>query len=171
MSMVPLYALSRARPYQCLRRVFSPRFSCNFRPSSGLIPRSISISLFTIPADHNFFAQMGLYADRERGRYAVWQSLDHEKYFPGSGIIFVTVTVRVVFLFLPTIAHSITFDRATSQNALRLFRLRKSKLKFCPYSGGCTQTSPCLSPWTSTSIAGTRIRCSVDHIPTGLRRS
>ena len=37
--------------------------------------------------------QMALYADSERGRYPVWQSLDHENFFPGSGIIFVTVTV------------------------------------------------------------------------------
>lgn len=36
---------------------------------------------------------MGLYADRERGKYAVWQSLDHKDFLPGSGIIFVTVTV------------------------------------------------------------------------------
>lgn len=37
---------------------------------------------------------MALYADSERGRYPVWQSFDHEDFFPGSGIIFVTVTVR-----------------------------------------------------------------------------
>lgn len=35
---------------------------------------------------------MGLYADKERGRYPVWQSLDHIGFFPGSGIVFVTVT-------------------------------------------------------------------------------
>ncbi|KAG6888936.1 hypothetical protein C0992_007049 [Termitomyces sp. T32_za158] len=34
----------------------------------------------------------GLYADSERGRYPVWQSLDKEGFMPGSGIIFVTVT-------------------------------------------------------------------------------
>ncbi|KAJ7279026.1 amine oxidase [Mycena rebaudengoi] len=39
-----------------------------------------------------FDTEMGLYADQERGRYPVWQSLDHENFFPGSGIIFVTVT-------------------------------------------------------------------------------
>ncbi|OBZ77250.1 Polyamine oxidase [Grifola frondosa] len=39
-----------------------------------------------------FDTEMGLYADKQRGRYAVWQSLDHENFFPGSGIIFVTVT-------------------------------------------------------------------------------
>ncbi|KAI0668914.1 amine oxidase [Trametes maxima] len=39
-----------------------------------------------------FDTEMALYADPERGRYPVWQSLDHENFFPGSGIIFVTVT-------------------------------------------------------------------------------
>ncbi|TCD63141.1 hypothetical protein EIP91_005900 [Steccherinum ochraceum] len=39
-----------------------------------------------------FDTEMGLYADKERGRYPVWQSLDHTKFFPGSGIVFVTVT-------------------------------------------------------------------------------
>ena len=37
---------------------------------------------------------MALYADAERGRYPVWQSFDHPDYFPGSGVLFVTVTVR-----------------------------------------------------------------------------
>ncbi len=36
---------------------------------------------------------MGLYADSERGRYPVWQSLDHPDFLPGSGIFFVTITV------------------------------------------------------------------------------
>ena len=40
---------------------------------------------------------MALYADKERGRYPVWQSLDHAEFFPGSGIVFVTVTVRATF--------------------------------------------------------------------------
>ncbi|KAI0632639.1 amine oxidase [Trametes polyzona] len=39
-----------------------------------------------------FDGEMALYADRERGRYPVWQSLDHEGLLPGSGILFVTVT-------------------------------------------------------------------------------
>ncbi|KAF9219363.1 amine oxidase [Gyrodon lividus] len=39
-----------------------------------------------------FPTEMGLYADKQRGRYPVWQSLDHVGFFPGSGIIFVTVT-------------------------------------------------------------------------------
>ncbi|CDO76587.1 hypothetical protein BN946_scf184868.g1 [Trametes cinnabarina] len=37
-------------------------------------------------------AMMALYADHERGRYPVWQSLDHESFYPGCGILFVTVT-------------------------------------------------------------------------------
>ncbi|KAJ7707534.1 amine oxidase [Mycena rosella] len=39
-----------------------------------------------------FDTQIALYADRERGRYPVWQSLDLEGFLPGSGIIFATVT-------------------------------------------------------------------------------
>jgi hypothetical protein len=42
----------------------------------------------------HWFQQFGLYADTERGKYPVWQSLDHEGFFPGSGIIFATVVVR-----------------------------------------------------------------------------
>lgn len=47
---------------------------------------------------------MGLYADLERGKYPVWQSLDVKGFLPGSGILFVTVTVRTALhplLFLP----------------------------------------------------------------------
>ncbi len=43
-------------------------------------------------------SQTGLYADRERGRYPIWESLDHPNYFPGSGILFCTVTVRLYHL-------------------------------------------------------------------------
>ncbi|PSR86941.1 hypothetical protein PHLCEN_2v5289 [Hermanssonia centrifuga] len=39
-----------------------------------------------------FDTETGLYADRERGRYPIWESLDHPNYFPGSGILFCTVT-------------------------------------------------------------------------------
>lgn len=38
---------------------------------------------------------MAIYADVERGRYPVWQSLDHPNFFPGSGILFATITVCV----------------------------------------------------------------------------
>ncbi len=44
---------------------------------------------------------MGLYADPERGRYSAWQSLDHPNFFPGSGIIFVTVTVCLFIFHVP----------------------------------------------------------------------
>lgn len=36
---------------------------------------------------------MGLYADPERGRYPIWQSMDHDSFLPRSGILVVTVTV------------------------------------------------------------------------------
>ncbi|KIM51763.1 hypothetical protein SCLCIDRAFT_1165699 [Scleroderma citrinum Foug A] len=39
-----------------------------------------------------FPTEMGLYADQQRGKYPIWQSLDHAGFFPGSGIIFATVT-------------------------------------------------------------------------------
>jgi len=42
--------------------------------------------------------QMAIYADKERGRYPVWQSLDHVNFLPGSGIVFVTVTVSITAL-------------------------------------------------------------------------
>lgn len=39
-----------------------------------------------------FDTQFALYADRERGRYPVWQGLDLQNFLPGSGIVFATVT-------------------------------------------------------------------------------
>ncbi|KAI0059137.1 amine oxidase [Artomyces pyxidatus] len=39
-----------------------------------------------------FNTEFALYADHERGWYPVWQGLDLEGFFPGSGILFVTVT-------------------------------------------------------------------------------
>ncbi|EPQ50455.1 amine oxidase [Gloeophyllum trabeum ATCC 11539] len=39
-----------------------------------------------------FDTEFALYAGQERGYYPVWQSLDHPKLYPGSGILFVTVT-------------------------------------------------------------------------------
>ncbi|KAF8154024.1 hypothetical protein B0H34DRAFT_662165 [Crassisporium funariophilum] len=44
------------------------------------------------PTKFWFNTEMAIYADSERGRYPVWQSLDHPNFFPGSGIVFVTVT-------------------------------------------------------------------------------
>jgi len=39
-----------------------------------------------------FDTEIAIYADRVRGRFPVWQSLDHENFFPGSGVLFATVT-------------------------------------------------------------------------------
>jgi len=39
-----------------------------------------------------FDTEFALYADHERGWYPVWQSLDIDGFFPGSGVLFVTVT-------------------------------------------------------------------------------
>ncbi|KAK0200982.1 amine oxidase [Desarmillaria ectypa] len=39
-----------------------------------------------------FDTELALYADPMRGTYPVWQSLDHPNFFPGSGLIFATVT-------------------------------------------------------------------------------
>ncbi|KAI6146040.1 hypothetical protein BKA82DRAFT_1008577 [Pisolithus tinctorius] len=39
-----------------------------------------------------FDTGVGLYADQQKGRYPIWESLDLPDVFPGSGIIFVTVT-------------------------------------------------------------------------------
>jgi hypothetical protein len=39
--------------------------------------------------------KFAVYADNERGRYPIWESLDHDGFFPGSGVIFVTVTVAI----------------------------------------------------------------------------
>jgi len=44
------------------------------------------------PTKFWFDTEIAIYADRIRGRYPVWQSLDHENYFPGSGVLFATVT-------------------------------------------------------------------------------
>ena len=42
--------------------------------------------------------QMALYADSDRGRYPIWQSLDHPNFFHGSRIIFVTITVSYIYI-------------------------------------------------------------------------
>ncbi|KAF9814640.1 hypothetical protein IEO21_05003 [Rhodonia placenta] len=44
------------------------------------------------PEDFWFDTQMGLYADTTRGRYPVWQNMNLTNFFPGSGVVFVTVT-------------------------------------------------------------------------------
>ncbi|CCM00964.1 uncharacterized protein FIBRA_03012 [Fibroporia radiculosa] len=42
--------------------------------------------------DFWFGTQMAIYADTTRGRYPVWQNMNLTEFFPGSGIVFVTVT-------------------------------------------------------------------------------
>ncbi|KAH9038426.1 amine oxidase [Lactarius hengduanensis] len=39
-----------------------------------------------------FDTEFAVYADSERGRYPIWQSLDIDGFLPGSGVIFATVT-------------------------------------------------------------------------------
>ncbi|KAH9914298.1 amine oxidase [Fomitopsis serialis] len=58
---------------------------------------SMSMGTYTkiflqFPEKFWFDTEMALYADYERGRYPVWQSLDHPSFLPGSGILVVTVT-------------------------------------------------------------------------------
>ena len=62
----------------------------------------ILMLLFKILCTHAcIIFQMALYADEERGRYPVWQSLDVQGFLPGSGIIFVTVTVKTLSSVVP----------------------------------------------------------------------
>ena len=54
---------------------------------------------FQFPPDQVFWnrsTELFLYASKRRGYYPVWQSLDHEKFLPGSGIFFVTVVTQQV---------------------------------------------------------------------------
>ncbi|ESK95575.1 polyamine oxidase [Moniliophthora roreri MCA 2997] len=58
---------------------------------------SMTMGLYTkifmkFPRKFWFDTESALYADPERGRYPVWQSLDHPKFLPDSGILFATVT-------------------------------------------------------------------------------
>ncbi|KAG2749340.1 amine oxidase [Suillus brevipes Sb2] len=47
---------------------------------------------FWFDTEARMINSMAIYADMERGRYPIWQNLDHVKFFPGSGLVFVTVT-------------------------------------------------------------------------------
>ena len=52
---------------------------------------------FQFPPDKVFWdknTQYFLYASRTRGYYPLWQNLDNENFFPGSGIFFVTVVTE-----------------------------------------------------------------------------
>jgi len=74
------------------------------------------------------YLQMALYADSERGRYPVWQSLDHENFFPGSGIMFVTVTVCLV-LSNPRYSHILILTRDQGDQSVRIEGLSDSQVK------------------------------------------
>lgn len=47
------------------------------------------------PRNFWFGTQFAVYADNERGRYPIWQSLDLDDFMLGSGVIFATVTVAL----------------------------------------------------------------------------
>ncbi|KAI9461924.1 amine oxidase [Lactarius psammicola] len=58
---------------------------------------SLTMATFTkifiqFPQKFWFDTQFALYADSERGRYPVWQSLDLDGFMPGSGVLVATVT-------------------------------------------------------------------------------
>ncbi|KAI0742275.1 amine oxidase [Daedaleopsis nitida] len=58
---------------------------------------SMSMGTYTkiflqFPEKFWFDTEIALYADHERGRYPVWQTLDLPQFFPGCGILFATVT-------------------------------------------------------------------------------
>ncbi|KAG1723143.1 flavin-containing amine oxidoreductase-domain containing protein [Suillus lakei] len=55
--------------------------------SSGYIYQDIP----AVRKEFWFDTEMAIYADKERGRYPIWQSLDHVNFFLGSGLVFVTV--------------------------------------------------------------------------------
>ncbi|KAF9529043.1 amine oxidase [Crepidotus variabilis] len=59
---------------------------------SSMVMATYTKIFLQFPKKFWFNTEMGLYADSERGRYPIWQSLDHPDFLPGSGIIFVTVT-------------------------------------------------------------------------------
>ncbi|KAF8797572.1 amine oxidase [Phlegmacium glaucopus] len=58
----------------------------------GMVMATYTKIFLKFPHKFWFSTEMAIYADSERGRYPVWQSLDHPNFFPGSGIVFVTVT-------------------------------------------------------------------------------
>ena len=73
-------------------------------PQILVFNRGMSMRIYLLLKLHLVFKislfQMALYADSERGRYPVWQSLDHPNFFPGSRIVFVTVTVSLYSIFI-----------------------------------------------------------------------
>ncbi|KAG6887634.1 hypothetical protein C0992_011411, partial [Termitomyces sp. T32_za158] len=72
---------------------FQPKFPDFKREAIASMTMGTFTKIFLqFPKKFWFETEFGLYADSERGRYPVWQSLDKEGFMPGSGIIFVTVT-------------------------------------------------------------------------------
>ncbi|KZT19152.1 amine oxidase [Neolentinus lepideus HHB14362 ss-1] len=67
-------------------------------PAKREAVRGMSMGVFTkifLQFEEKFWfdTEFALYADpHTHGRYPVWQSLDHAKFSPGSGVLFVTVT-------------------------------------------------------------------------------
>ena len=112
---------------------------------------------------------MALYADAERGRYPIWQSLDHEGFFPGSGILFTTVTVSCLPPIPGCMILTDDFLRETLQNESRPCLINRSKGKSCRSSDPCSPTSPFPNLSISSSQDGIRTRSSGDLSPIGLR--
>jgi len=58
-----------------------------------MAPQSPYTKIFLqFPQKFWFDTQFAVYADIERGRYPIWQGLDLNGFFPGSGVLFATVT-------------------------------------------------------------------------------
>ncbi|KAI6145944.1 hypothetical protein BKA82DRAFT_4162829 [Pisolithus tinctorius] len=73
--------------------VFEPAIPDWKREAISSIEMSVYTKIFLQFKEKFWFdTGIGLYADQQKGRYPVWESLDHPCLFPGSGIIFVTVT-------------------------------------------------------------------------------
>ncbi|KIN94126.1 hypothetical protein M404DRAFT_413684 [Pisolithus tinctorius Marx 270] len=73
--------------------VFEPALPDWKREAISSIEMSVYTKIFLQFKEKFWFdTGIGLYADQQKGRYPVWESLDHPCLFPGSGIIFVTVT-------------------------------------------------------------------------------
>ncbi|PCH42978.1 amine oxidase [Wolfiporia cocos MD-104 SS10] len=58
----------------------------------GIVMATYTKIFLQFEEDFWFDTQMGLYADTTRGRYPVWQNMNLTDFFPGSGVVFVTVT-------------------------------------------------------------------------------
>ncbi|KAG1748067.1 flavin-containing amine oxidoreductase-domain containing protein [Suillus lakei] len=89
-----------------------------------------------------FDTEMAIYADKERGRYPIWQSLDHVNFSPGSGLVFVTVTGD--------------------------FSLRIEGMEDSDVQEEVIEVLGAMYPNTTISNAGTQTPSSVAPTPTGL---